>query len=1239
MYLKQLEILGFKSFANKTVIRFSEGITAVVGPNGCGKTNILDALRWVLGEQRVSLLRGSRMEEIIFNGTRDLPPIGMSEVTLTVVNDRGVLPIEYTEVQITRRLFRSGDSEYLLNKVPCRLKDITELFYDTGMGAHSYSVIQQDMIEAVISDEAEERRFLFEEAAGITKYKQRKKAAIRKLESTENDFLRLNDIYSEVKTQVESLRRQQKKAERYKSISDDIRSWELYLNSTRVRSLDNEKRLMMAERDTLADSILAHETALNTVSAELEAERIRQIELERELNQIGTETFELSENAHSVEKEISIPREKRLSALQLIDRNENDIRALNVRAELLTEQKAEIDAELERARASVEDVAIQLRTAESAQAEADRRLMDARGSREHDNKRLIELEGKLSSGRTEDESLRQQMDDLTRTVEDLDRQLQEAGSASTQTLQRKGEIDGRMQALREKKSSLESSHSALIGRIEETVERCEELAHEVSQLSAGVEAAQARKTLLADMLVHYEGYESAVVSVMSERARWPRMVGTVAERFVPNAGMENLLEIALGDVAEYLICEDRTTAEEIISFVRKDNRGRIGMLVPESGMINPVVKRPEIAVAEFVGWLDSFVTSDDSLRPLMATVLSRTAVFKAGTDPSAILERLPYGFSAISTDGTLYTKNQIIGGSQDDTFPLFRRKERVAEQELQVTDLGAQLEARRSDRNNATAQLAALRAESSELVRTIESVSDDITREQGQLSEVEFHLRTIANDTQRLSRERTTATARIEGLQNRQYSLGLDFSTLAKEKEELSSVLTNVGEQLEDRERTASQALEAVSRLQMAAVEARSRREQSESKLTHTEEILADINTNTSAKTGEIESARSEIGTVEQRVFALESDLKQLFETRTILVDKQATLRGQQASIMEAVTTRERLIKQKRQEKDAISEKIHHVEIRLTTMESEMRTVLDRTREDYDVDALTIEANCPNLEMSEEQAREHLARQKDILKKFGGVNLLALEEFQQSSEREKFLSEQLADLTAAKNDLQATITKINQTAKRLFQETFEKVKVNFQTLFVELFNGGEADILLADPSNPLESTIDIVARPRGKKLVSITMMSGGERALTAISLLFSLYLVKPSPFCILDEIDAPLDDANCNRFLKIIRNFAGQTQFICITHNKITMAAADNLYGVTMEQLGISKLVAVRFAESTTGPGQESTVRQDIEVPIEESETSPIAIMPRAKDNLEEIPSAVKERLTLKISVREDTES
>ncbi|MDF1545876.1 MAG: AAA family ATPase, partial [bacterium] len=374
MYLKRMDILGFKSFANKTTVKFSSGVTAIVGPNGCGKTNILDAMRWVLGEQRVTMLRGSKMEEVIFNGTRNQKPLGMAEVTLTLVNDRGVLPTEYTEIQITRRLFRSGDSEYLLNKVPCRLKDISELFFDTGVGAHSYSVIQQDMIEAVISDKAEERRFLFEEASGITKYKQRKKAAIRKLDATEQDLLRLQDIYSEVKTRVNSLKRQYKKAERYQTIKDDIRNWELYLGSCRIKSVDQEKRELKAKIDSLSDVVAAGSGEIDRFGAELEDHRREQIDMEQELNRVGNEVYEISERAHGLETEISVLKEKESNARTIIERNSNDIEALQTRSKILSEQTEAANVEMGEHKQTFETVSLEFESAAIAQTEADRNL-------------------------------------------------------------------------------------------------------------------------------------------------------------------------------------------------------------------------------------------------------------------------------------------------------------------------------------------------------------------------------------------------------------------------------------------------------------------------------------------------------------------------------------------------------------------------------------------------------------------------------------------------------------------------------------------------------------------------------------------------------------------------------------------------------------------------------------------------------------------------------------------------
>lgn len=1181
MYLRRLEIIGFKSFANKTSVRFANGVTAIVGPNGCGKTNILDALRWVLGEQRPTMLRGGKMEEVIFNGTRDLKPLGMSEVTLSVINDRGVLPTEYHEVQITRRLFRSGESEYLMNKVPCRLRDIQDLFADTGMGAHSYSVIQQDMIDSVISDKAEERRFLFEEAAGITKYKQRKKAALRKLEQTENDFLRLKDIYAEVKTQVNSLYRQQKKAERYQKILDEVKGWELYLGSSRVKTLEQEKRQLRGELDTLTDQRLQRSAELDRVTLELETDRKLQLDIERQLNELSSQIYTLSEEAHAKEREISVLREKRSAATALIERNSGEIESLRTRTLSMEEQLITSGKELAELQADYERATTELANAEKAQSEADQQLLMARSSREDENRKLIEIESRLSSGKTEEHNLREQETELAQQIEQIEKQIAESAPRQQELLTSYERQQQEIASLYARKSEIEQRQTALALEIEGLIEQNEELALEISNTQATIEACEARKHLLTEMMVHYEGHESGLVAAMNQRGRWPGIFGTVAEKLVPVEGLELALEAALGNLAGFMICRDRATAEEIIAYLKSENKGRVGILVPDSGIFAPAIKRPEMPSENFVGWLEAYVSTETELRPLVEAVLSRVAVFKAGTDPSDILERLPYGFSAVSTDGILYGKNQIVGGS-DDRFPLFRRKEKVEEQEQMIREQSQKLEHTKERRAQTTARIAASRAESSTLVSALEALTDELEVAQKAASEIDFLRRTLTAEYERWDRERNQARAKRESILGRQYTLGLDFNQLAGIKEELVSQISQQAGRLGEYERLVSEALERSAKYQVRVVEARSRLQQTESRIGHLNDIKRELDLTQETKVQEIERARTDINLAEERSQVLELELKETFERREQMQRSQESLRGSQGEILEKITGKERQVKEIRDGRDTLNERMHELEIRLNTIESESRTLSDKVREEYGLEIESIEAARPDENLSDDAARQYLHEQKEQLRKFGAVNLLALEEYRTASEREKFLAEQLNDLTTARTDLEQTIQKINITARDLFMETFEKARVNFKSLFQELFNGGESDIMLENPNDPLESNIDIIARPRGKKLLSITMMSGGERALTAISLLFALYLVKPSPFCILDEIDAPLDDANCHRFLKIIRKFSNQTQFITITHNKITMEAADNLYGVTMEQPGVSKLVSVKFSETSS---------------------------------------------------------
>ena len=1213
MYLKQLDIIGFKSFPNKTSIKFSPGKTAIVGPNGCGKTNILDAVRWVMGEQKITLLRGSKMEEVIFNGSKDMAPLGMAEVTLTLINNRGVLPTEYSEVQISRRLYRSGEAEYLLNKVPCRLKDITELFYDTGAGAHSYSVIQQQMIDSVISDKAEDRRFLFEEAAGITKYKQRKKAALRKLEATEQDMLRLKDIYAEVKTQVNSLQRQQKKAERYKELSDQVRQWELFFASARLKNIEAEKRRLKDSIDKLNAKIIESDSGMNVQGAALEGLRSKQIDLDQQLSKVSQELYESTETAHGYEKEVSVLKEKSIGAKSLIERNTREIEALQKRCDALSEQAVDTGAVLNKLRAELETLHEELKIAQTVQAEADQTLLAAKNTKERENSQLIELERKISSGKTEDNNLKEQLDTLQKYLSELTSQIDATGKSRitmTENLETSKKtasqsVDKRVSQNKELKKA-ENELAAMKQALEDT-------AKELAAAVASKEACAAQRNLLKDLIFSIDGTDHGVNTVLELKSRWKGVVGTVAEKFTPLKGYEQSVEAALGEMSKYFICDSKETAENVIKYLKSENKGRVGLIVPTTGTINPVIKRPEINLPGFVGWLDSFVTTDEGLTGLMYAVLCHIAVFESWIDPKQILERLPYGFKAVSTEGLIYYRNTIVGGSSEG-LQLFSRKAQLDELEKQIQSAIESAKSLTIKEKRLESDLECLGAFIQSTAVKIQQLDAEIDSIQKIIDETSYEIRLIENEFNRLGKEEETTKAKLTLFQQKQYSLGLGYGQLGDQKNRLMETLAISGRKLEEIEQAASAAIAKVSQLQISEVSAQSRIDQSISKINHTKELLNEIAGAIKTKTEEINTAEIEIENAGKKIAERETKLKLTFESRTEITSAQTELKSRHTELVQKVSELDKQVKAVRNEKDKFKEDHHQNEMKLLSYESESSSIIEKMQDEYDVAMAELEIANPDPNMPEAEAREFLTQEKESLKKFGAVNLLALEEFQSASERKEFLRKQLGDLESARNDLMATITKINKTARDFFEETFEKVKTNFQMLFAELFEGGEAGLTLENPGDPLESNIEITARPKGKKLQSITMMSGGERALTAISLLFSLYLVKPSAYCVLDEIDAPLDDSNCRRFLRLITKFANNTQFIIITHNKITMQATDNLYGVTMVQPGISQLVAVKFNEIETKDGQ---VVISVAPPVEAPET-----------NGDQIPDKVVKRMT-----------
>jgi len=1176
VYLKKLELIGFKSFHDKTQFLFNKGVTCIVGPNGCGKSNLLDALRWVLGEQKTSLLRGAKMEEVIFAGTRNLKPLGMAEVSLHIDNRDGGLPSQYRELSVARRLYRSGESEYIINKVPCRLKDITDLFADTGVGAHAYAIIQQDMIDAILSDKTEERRFLFEEAAGITKYKYRKKAAERKLEATEHDLMRLQDILSEVNTRVNSLRRQVKKAERYKKVSDELKSWDLYNAGRRFDELKKRQTELKVAIGEFDDRKFSIQTRLDNRFAELEKGRTSLNELDRELTDLSGKVYELSEKAHQMETDISVNREKKDNLKTTSTRNREEIEALEQRSDVIHSEMSAGNADIEKIKSEIEQVQDELETAVQAQKTADQEYLRFRSMTEQENTKLLDLEGKLSSGRTDSANIEEQIAEQKAEIESQNNRRTSLTAEKARRREEIRSIQNRIETLQGEISIDRDQITEKEKSLEETRTRAENLRDQLSELSSSFEATLARKNLLEEMVEHYEGFGSGVVAVFDVAGRWVDITGTVADFIRPKKDYQTAIEVALGETAQYIICQNQATAREAVSYLREKKAGRATFIILDR--LRKELFRPELPEIEgFIGWADQLVECDERYREVPRVLLGQTAVCDNYDAAHEILRHLPEGFRATTLNGDVFTSHGLLTGGGSEEISLIGRKNEIEALNQRLDELNERIKTAKSGLAQATLTTGELRQD---LARTNQKLADDkdlLSEETAALKEEQFKINAAEEVVTSIDQRIDQITRKLENLKHRQYTLSLDFSQLDRQKATLAAEAESQRSRLEELEKAAHSAGENVNRIQLSKIELESKLSHRQSQQDYYRELLKDIDENIVQKRQQIEQAEKETIELTEKIKNDEASLKELFDIRQEQSAAQQDLRYKRDDLTVEVSNLEEQVKGLRHDKEQLGDQRHETEVSLTAVSSKLEQLDERIREEYKIDIAELEIESPNPELSAEEAAEHIENLKTKLQKMGIVNLLALEEYDQQKERQEFLSRQLDDLISAKATLKTTIQKINQTAKALFLETMEKARKNFKQMYNELFTGGEADVILEDEQNPLESRIEIISRPRGKKPLTITQLSGGERALTAISLLFALYMVKPSPFCFLDEIDAPLDDVNVGRFLKIVRKFSSQTQFVIITHNKITMEASDTLYGVTMEEPGVSKVVAVRF--------------------------------------------------------------
>ncbi len=1170
MHLDKLELLGFKSFPEKTALKFSTGISCIVGPNGCGKTNILDALRWVLGETRMSILRGGKLEEVIFSGTRDIKPLGMAEVNLTILNDRGVLTTPYNQVTVTRRLYRSGDSEFFINKVPCRRKDITEMFYDTGLTSGTYSVIEQDMIDIILSDKAEDRRHFFEEASGITKYKQRKREALRKLENTAADLMRLEDLYSEVSTQTNSLKRQVSKAKRHKRLKDEIEQIgiELAIDKwLKLEEMGSELKIKSSQVQTELDESKAKINML-----ELDREKIK-LEISEKENAVKTKRENLSrltEQLHNLEKDISVLKEKTDNAKNRHHLTLNEIDSLEKKQEGLL-------VEIEKAKTDSEEYKNQVESLEEETHEGEEKLNEMISSAQELSNSYENIQSEIKSLNNELTQNQESQITLnlkyTTSLEKVDEIRREIGTAEEElnSLNKENEkLQNKKRELTEKINRLSDERASGLNELEQIRNRQEELKREHERLSSEYHHLDAEIELAGKVIHQYEGYTSGAAQIGKIKEYFPGIIDTVANLINPEQEYVNCVQTVLGELSNYFVVDKKETARNVLQYGREHKLGRFGLIILEN-IPEPAEPENSFPTSENIaGQLSDHVASDEKFARMVKYLFKDILIAKELFDEPGL-----EGFDMVSPEGEMldFQKSLAVGGTEE--ILLVGQKARFEELSQRKNDLKDKLEDITDEINRLSEKWTELSSVVDKSAEALTGFKEELASLNTNLSQNELKLSAVSSQLEEKKRGAREIENRIREIDSEKTGLGQMLDSKRTRLAELEGRATSLKEQLGRANQEKDEFSRQLSNLKMRLFSAESSLNTTENNYKRLTELQTEIENSIEEKSRLLGELTFDITQFTRDIKTNEEDIEEVYKDREYSSNVLMQAEGEITEISTKLNNLDKSLKQLRQKSEELSDNVHQINMKINSQSSQRETLSSDTLERYNYD-LTAQSRTIRFDDDERaQKEEIMQQQKNKLDSLGPVNLLALDEYEQTKSRADFLRNQIEDLNKAKEDLRTTISRINSTARKKFMETFEIVRENFQNVFCELFEGGEANLKLEEEADPLEAPIHISARPRGKKLLSIHQLSGGERALTATALLFSFYMVKPSPFCILDEVDAPLDDANIGRFLKLVKRFTEETQFIIITHNKLTMEQAETLYGITMSRPGISQIVSV----------------------------------------------------------------
>ena len=1206
MRVRSLELCGFKSFPKKTTIHFEPGVTAIVGPNGSGKTNLIDAVRWVLGEHNPRDIRAPRLEDVIFNGTDRTAPVSMAEVTLTIDNQQGLLPISFSEVAVTRRVYRSGESECFINQSPCRLKDIQELFMGTGLGGGTYAIIAQGHIDLILSSKPEERRAVFEEASGVAKYLAKKQETIRRLDETEEHLVRIADIIGEVRRQVGALERAANKARQYKTQWEQLKSLELRLAVDEIRSGEARFQQLEAELATL-----------NTTRQELDGHKDARVS--------SLEGFNATISA--IGQRLQELRTTLVESTSRIEQHESQ-RALKTRwIEELAGQGKRVEQEVAQLRARIAQCDEQLARTSGGEAELRTQLASVQSQASQGVGELAAIEAALQAAigavdtakvqlfeaASEDAHQRNEVTQIASRLQGLEAQLArfEAQHAQRATLledlRRRGEAVLReREALQAQHGEIERLVSATGEHVQAAAARRHELTGRLHQVRDQLANERAHVALLEDLWRRYEGFPDTVKALLTRSI--DGLIGPLADLIQAVPGHEALVESALGPLSEAIVVQDREALGRCRAVLTAEQLEGCRFLVLSDCPSRLAPMAEQVSHQEVVGAVKQYVRAEPKYQPLVDWILNDSWVVED-------LERLmrdravPQG-RLVSRRGERWDRRSWRVGSLHAAAHSPACAARGPGQECTCGSAAGRRVGRRQrwedarlalrSREEAFAQLetqvSAAEQEWQTLIREQESTKGQLAHMAPHLLKMESHADQLAGEIQRMEEE--------------QHARELEVKELVAQRDELRSVLERARHLAEEATRRQDALGQSLAESQTAREAAAQRRQQLVIAKTQVDASLQSLSERLEtlqARRQELESDRTllaqqvEAKTLQQEearqrahdlTQQLDSHQQAILDLREGCARLEGEVEGVARSLREEEAKRNQVLPHLlavEQRLSGLAQQIQERSQQLSERTFRRSRLIERLRELYHIDDATLEAQ-QHAEASPLTDEQRAAMSADVqklrskLEGIGPVSLGSVEEYDELKRRLEFLQSQQQDLLQARDDLKTSIAQINRTARTQFRETFERIRQEFQIYFSRLFTGGEANLSLLDEQDVLESGIDIIARPPGKRLQSISLLSGGERALTAVALLFALFKVRPSPLCILDEIDAPLDEANVDRFTRVLEEFLVLSQFILVTHNKKTITKADSLYGVTMEEPGISKILSAKLTSPDRTP-------------------------------------------------------